>query len=1206
MRKVKRLMAFLLAFVMLTGTVGVYASEDTIEIYPGHYTSADKPNNVSLYGGGTTAAVQAAALTYTVPATQSGGYLLKLGFCTNQDAAVTLGLIVNGQTVGSYPIDPEGSSGGWGTDREYDIAVVNLNEGDNTIELSVSGAIIWYKTMKFIKQAAASRTGLFVGQQAFAEDSVYPRGTDTITVGYSAAVLPESLTGITLNRNTDGEPVDVECKQDGVNVKVLIKEALEYGTEYTLTLKDVVDSEENILPEESFVFTTCAQDGADSGSSSVVIDDFYVSEGVVYASGKVLGSGGSGISGRKVEFYLTMPGSSEKLISEDISGEDGAFNLEYDTENTDIMGTCRLGVKPEYATDKTYSEYECILEGSVISLNPGTYTATTNAIGTTKLGTSTYFANATLTYTVPSVISGGFLVTMKISSNMEHPFELGVEVNGNDAGTVSITPTGSASGWGADVVYDITSVWLHSGENEFKITGINESSSYPIWVKDITFTMTPAGSRESALIGDSSYEPDGVYPRGTDAAYVSYTSAIKAGSLSGITLTDDEDNVVDIKVFLDENSGNKTVVVAFKDSLDYDKNYNLNLSGVVDAAGYAMENEVLSFGTVSDSVGDRGVATAAIDSFAIKDGIAKVSGTVKGSVGEGISGRMVDFYLTLPEASAVKAASVMTGEDGKFEAEYTLPNDNIAGNCIASVDTEYALSQAEKEYFYVSESMLGPILDSLGKTKQGAGSTEDSVQYVLETNEEVLGINLSTDLAGMDASGFYGLLVGTKVSVIEQFHRAYKAALAIEKINQATERSHITDVIGNAETLDVLGIEQKMLDVLDFKRKFKLYDLLIEDERAESEEDFLTNFEEAFNECLLEQFAFESVTLQTDSAEASVGQDAEITVSASKEFAGIKKITLDVSLSGALKDSVVGFEAKSDLGEVTVTRDGNKAKIIITVSNPESASSKIATINVSGSTAGSATLSVSGTADGDTKTAYDAHVAIESKDYTITIKNQSTTSKVDGGNKGGYTGGKVSVISPTVGAGPAISTNTNTDNQFSFTDIASVTYAQEAIEALLDKGIVTMPSEKMFYPDRNLTRAEFVKMIVLSRDMYYGNAENCFGDVSEDDWYYQYVLAAINNKIIEGDGSGNFRPNDYITREDICVIIARILGEKNVSVSERFADDADIADYANAAVYQMKAAGIINGIGNNTFAPKMNTTRAMAAKIIYGLMKEGV
>ncbi|MNR62855.1 Endo-1,4-beta-xylanase A precursor [compost metagenome] len=51
-----------------------------------------------------------------------------------------------------------------------------------------------------------------------------------------------------------------------------------------------------------------------------------------------------------------------------------------------------------------------------------------------------------------------------------------------------------------------------------------------------------------------------------------------------------------------------------------------------------------------------------------------------------------------------------------------------------------------------------------------------------------------------------------------------------------------------------------------------------------------------------------------------------------------------------------------------------------------------------------------------------------------------------------------------------------------------------------------------------------------------------------------------------------------------------------------FSDKAQIADYAVQAVEEMQAAGIINGMSNQAFAPKGHSTRAQAAKVIYSVM----
>ena len=50
-----------------------------------------------------------------------------------------------------------------------------------------------------------------------------------------------------------------------------------------------------------------------------------------------------------------------------------------------------------------------------------------------------------------------------------------------------------------------------------------------------------------------------------------------------------------------------------------------------------------------------------------------------------------------------------------------------------------------------------------------------------------------------------------------------------------------------------------------------------------------------------------------------------------------------------------------------------------------------------------------------------------------------------------------------------------------------------------------------------------------------------------------------------------------------------------------FADESDIAEYANDAVRLMQRGGIINGDENGRFNPEAYATRAEAAKIIYNL-----
>ena len=93
---------------------------------------------------------------------------------------------------------------------------------------------------------------------------------------------------------------------------------------------------------------------------------------------------------------------------------------------------------------------------------------------------------------------------------------------------------------------------------------------------------------------------------------------------------------------------------------------------------------------------------------------------------------------------------------------------------------------------------------------------------------------------------------------------------------------------------------------------------------------------------------------------------------------------------------------------------------------------------------------------------------------------------------------------------------------------------------------------------------------------------------------------------MSGDDKGNFNPESPISRQDMSVIIYNAglrfgLFEEANSYA-MFSDDSDISGYAKKAVYCLKNNRIVNGVGEEKFAPLDNADRAAAAKIIYTLM----
>ena len=127
-------------------------------------------------------------------------------------------------------------------------------------------------------------------------------------------------------------------------------------------------------------------------------------------------------------------------------------------------------------------------------------------------------------------------------------------------------------------------------------------------------------------------------------------------------------------------------------------------------------------------------------------------------------------------------------------------------------------------------------------------------------------------------------------------------------------------------------------------------------------------------------------------------------------------------------------------------------------------------------------------------------------------------------------------------------------------------------------------------------------MIVDAFDVKATDAKIEFADVEAGAWYEQYVNVAAQNKIVSGIGNGVFGVGDNITRQDAAVILNNAVKMIVENGKLDFTDSDEISAYAKEAVKQLSTIGVINGIGDGSFAPKANCTRAQAAVMIYRLL----
>jgi len=217
--------------------------------------------------------------------------------------------------------------------------------------------------------------------------------------------------------------------------------------------------------------------------------------------------------------------------------------------------------------------------------------------------------------------------------------------------------------------------------------------------------------------------------------------------------------------------------------------------------------------------------------------------------------------------------------------------------------------------------------------------------------------------------------------------------------------------------------------------------------------------------------------------------------------------------------------------------------------------------------------------------------------------NESNNSGGSSGGGSSHSGGIVGGSGIVIGGG-----NTSQSTKSEFNDLGQAEWAVESINALYKKGIISGVGDGKFMPLGQVTREQFTKMIIEAYNLNTELSTTTFADVKTDAWYSSYIASAVINGIVNGISEKAFGIGENITRQDMAVIAYRAAQKHGISFAgisyDKFSDDNEIADYAKDAVYALKECGVMNGIGDNLFAPKAFATRAEAAKMIYGLISK--
>ena len=234
--------------------------------------------------------------------------------------------------------------------------------------------------------------------------------------------------------------------------------------------------------------------------------------------------------------------------------------------------------------------------------------------------------------------------------------------------------------------------------------------------------------------------------------------------------------------------------------------------------------------------------------------------------------------------------------------------------------------------------------------------------------------------------------------------------------------------------------------------------------------------------------------------------------------------------------------------------------------------------------------------------------------------NSGSGSSSSGGSGSGSSGGKKSGNSGiSISANP-IPVNPNpatpaVERVQLFDDVPTDHWAYEQIRNFAAKNYVKGYDGNVFLPGQNITRAEFITILLNAFELMPEKKEeeqeadektNVFSDNEPGKWYYDNMLDAYAAGVIAGT-DGNCDPERDISREEAAAMILRAVNNKKMVLNNKtqimiFEDDADISDWAKGSVRMLQAAGVLRG-DNGCFYPKRNASRAEVVMMLANVLQ---
>ena len=209
----------------------------------------------------------------------------------------------------------------------------------------------------------------------------------------------------------------------------------------------------------------------------------------------------------------------------------------------------------------------------------------------------------------------------------------------------------------------------------------------------------------------------------------------------------------------------------------------------------------------------------------------------------------------------------------------------------------------------------------------------------------------------------------------------------------------------------------------------------------------------------------------------------------------------------------------------------------------------------------------------------------------------------------------VSIFSASVSAveyGEEYTNKPTKTNAQTFNDVPSSHWAFSYVGEMNERGVVSGYPNGNFYPNNNVTRAEFAKIMTIASGIPISTPQmRDFSDVATDAWYAPYVHAAY--PYLSGYqiyGGNYYKPDTPALREDIAVALVKLKGYDTLGADESilatmFTDVNSISSEARKYVATALERGLISGYDDNTFRGQDSITRAEATAMLWRAYQYG-